>query len=99
MVFKPILTIDPAAQIEIDKAIEWYEKVRKGLGLEFYNYLDGYFKTLQQGKVNFQIKRKPVFRELALKRFPYIIIYEFTNEEIYIYSVFNTYQDPIKKKK
>ena len=92
-----LLIIDPEAQLEIDKAIEWYEKARIGLGKEFFNYLEGYFKTLQQNKISFQIKRKPVFRELALKRFPYVIIYEQTKEEIYIYSIFNTHQNPIKK--
>lgn len=99
MVSKTILTIDPEAQVEIEKAIEWYEKAKEGLGLEFYNYLDGYFKTLQQNQVYFQIKRNPVFRELPLKRFPFVIIYEHNYEEIYVYSVFNTHQNPIKKKK
>ena len=93
------LTIDPEAWVEIDKAIEWYEGASKGLGKEFYNYLDGYFKTLQQGNAKYQIKRKPVFRELALKRFPFVIIYEHKKDEIYVYSVFNTHQDPNKKLK
>ena len=99
MVFRPILIIDPEAQIEIDKAIEWYGSAKEGLGFEFYNYLEGYFKTLQQNEAYFQIKRKPIFRELPLKRFPYVIIYEHTYEEIYIYSVFNTRKDPITKRK
>jgi hypothetical protein len=91
------LTIEPDAQIEIENAIEWYESKRLGLGKEFYNYLDGYFKTLKQANVLFPIKRKPVFRELALKRFPYVIVYEHTETEIFVYSIFNTHQDPIKK--
>jgi len=99
MVSKPMLTIDPEAQIEIDEAIEWYETAREGLGFEFYKYLDGYFKTLQQNKVYFQIKRKPIFRELPLKKFPFVIIYEHNYEEIYIYSVFNTRKNPAKKRK
>ena len=94
-----MLTIDPEAQIEIDEAIEWYETAREGLGFEFYKYLDGYFKTLQQNKVYFQIKRKPIFRELPLKKFPFVIIYEHNYEEIYIYSVFNTRKNPAKKRK
>jgi len=98
MVSKPILIIDPEAQKEIDEAIEYYETVREGLGFEFYNYLDGYFKTLQQNEAYFQIKRKPIFRELPLKRFPFVIIYEHNYQEIYIYSVFNTYQNPKHKK-
>ncbi|WP_142785692.1 type II toxin-antitoxin system RelE/ParE family toxin [Changchengzhania lutea] len=91
------LTIEPEAQIEIEEAIDWYESKQTGLGEEFYNYLDGYFKTLKEATSLFPIKRKPVFRELPLKRFPYVIIYEHTESEIFVYSVFNTHQDPIKK--
>ena len=91
------LTIEPEAVLEIEKAIEWYESRQTGLGKEFYTYLDGYFKTLKEATAFFSIKRKPVFRELALKRFPYIIIYEHTKSEVFVYSVFNTHQDPLKK--
>ena len=97
MAFK--LTIEPEAQIEIEAAIEWYESKQLGLGKEFYNYLDGYFETLKEATALFPIKHKPVFRELALKRFPFVIIYEHTESEIFVYSVFNTYQNPTKKKK
>ena len=92
------LTIDSEAQIEIEKAIEHYETIRSGLGKEFYNYLDGYFGVLTEGNVLFKIKRRPAFRELPLKRFPYVIIYEQTKKEIYVFSVFNTYQNPRKEK-
>ncbi|WP_084399445.1 hypothetical protein [Pseudotamlana agarivorans] len=70
------LIIEPDAEIEIYDAIDWYESKQVGLGEEFYNYLGGYFETLKSGYVDFPIKRKPVFRELPLKRFPYVIIYE-----------------------
>ena len=93
------LTIEPEAQIEIEDAIDWYESKQSGLGKEFYNYLDGYFKTLKEANALFPIKRKPVYRELALKRFPYVIIYEHVKNEIFVYSVFNTHQNPAKKKK
>ncbi|MGF1555446.1 type II toxin-antitoxin system RelE/ParE family toxin [Paucihalobacter sp.] len=93
------LIIEPDAQAEIDKAIEWYESRQVGLGLDFLNYLDGYFQTLKNEKALFEIKRKHVFRELPLKRFPYVIIYEEFRNQIIVYSVFNTSQDPIKKKK
>jgi len=93
------LIIEPEAQEEIEEAIEWYESKQIGLGADFFNYLDGYFQTLTNGKALFEIKRKPVFRELPLKRFPYIIIYEEYRNQVIVYSVFNTSQDPIKKKK
>jgi len=93
------LTIEPEALIEIENAIDWYESKQTGLGKDFYNYLDGYFKTLIEATALFPIKRKPVFRELALKRFPYVIIYEYTKDQIFVYSVFNTHQNPVKKTK
>lgn len=91
------LIIEPEAEIEIYDAIDWYESKQIGLGEEFYNYLEGYFETLKSGNVNFSIKRKPVFRELPLKRFPYVIIYEKIKDTIFVYSVFNTHQHPLKK--
>ena len=93
------LIIEPEAQEEIIEAIEWYESKQVGLGADFLDYLDGYFQTLKNGKASFEIKRKPVFRELPLKRFPFVIIYEEFQNQTIVYSVFNTYQDPLKKKK
>ena len=52
------LIIEPGAQQEIDKAIEWYESKQLGLGEDFLNYLDGYFHTLKHAKVEFELKRK-----------------------------------------
>lgn len=93
------LIVEPEAQIEIYDAIDWYESKQTGLGEEFFNYLEGYFETLRNGNADFPIKRKPVFRELPLKRFPYVIIYAKEKDAIYVYSVFNTHQHPLKKVK
>lgn len=91
------LIIEPEAQDEIYDAIDWYQSKQIGLGEEFYGYLEGYFETLKNGNADFPIKRKPVFRELPLKRFPYVIIYEKTKDAVIVYSVFNTHQHPLKK--
>ncbi|CAL2092858.1 conserved protein of unknown function [Tenacibaculum sp. 190524A02b] len=93
------LIVEYEAQLEIEEAIEYYESNKVGLGAEFFNYLDGYFQTLKNGKATFELKRKPVFRELPLKMFPFVIIYEQYKDEIIVYSVFNTDQDPSKKRK
>jgi hypothetical protein len=63
------LIIETEAQLEIEEAIEWYESKQIGLGADFFNYIDRYFQTLKSEKVLFQIKRKPVFREIPLKGF------------------------------
>ena len=93
------LVILPIAQQEIDKALSWYESRRKGLGIEFLTYLESYFLIIKDGYSVFQIKKDPSFRELPLKRFPFVIVYEILDKEIIIYSVFNTHQNPRKKLK
>lgn len=93
------IVILPLAQNEIENALVWYESKQKGLGNDFLTYLESYFLAIKQGLSVFQIKRKPYFRELPLKRFPFVIIYEIKDDEIIIFSVFNTYQDPNKKLK
>ncbi|NCT10856.1 MAG: type II toxin-antitoxin system RelE/ParE family toxin [Flavobacteriia bacterium] len=91
------IVFEPSVYNEIEDAISYYESKQFELGEEFFNYLEGYFKTLENQKVLFEIKRKPVFRELPLKRFPFIIIYEILKNQVIIYSVFNTFQNPTKK--
>lgn len=91
------IVFEPSVYNEIENAISYYESKQLGLGKEFFNYLEGYFKTLENQKVLFEIKRKPVFRELPLKRFPFVIIYEILKNQVIIYSVFNTFQNPTKK--
>ncbi|HUH26665.1 type II toxin-antitoxin system RelE/ParE family toxin [Gelidibacter sp.] len=93
------IIILPLAQKEIDNALVWYESKQKGLGADFLTYLGGYFLAIRQGFAIYQVKRKPYFRELPLKRFPFVIIYEINGDEIIIFSVFNVHQDPNKKLK
>lgn len=93
------LIFEPEVFNEIDEAVKYYESKQLGLGEEFFNYLEGYFNTLANQNVSFEIKRKPVFKELPLKKFPFVIIYEEYKNQKIIYSVFNTFQNPDKKLK
>lgn len=89
--------IKEEADFEILQAFDYYESKKVTLGLEFLDYLEDYFETLKTEISFFELKRKPSYRELPLKKFPYIIIYSVNEAAIIIYSVFNTNQDPIKK--
>lgn len=95
MVFK--IVFSSLAENEIDEAIAFYESRRKGLGKYFFVYLKGYLKILKTNPELFAIKKEPCFRELALKKFPFIIIYEVFKDEIIIYSIFHTYRNPSQK--
>jgi hypothetical protein len=92
------LKIVDEANKEITEAYLYYEEKRKGLGEEFLTHLDIYFQRISKTPEHFPQKRKP-YREAFIKRFPFLIIYEIENEKVIVYSVFNTWQHPDKKKK
>ena len=92
------LVIKEEAQLEIIEAFLYYEDQKVGLGEFFLDHLDSYFNWIKHYPFHFSVKRKP-FREAVVKRFPYIIIFEVLENEVIVYSVFNTWQDPLRKKR
>jgi hypothetical protein len=92
-----VLEIKDEANVEIIKAYIYYEKKRTGLGEEFLNHLNTYFDRIKSYPKHFPQKRKP-YREAFIIRFPFLIIYEITQGKVIVYSVFNTWQNPKKKK-
>ena len=92
------LIIKDGAQLEIIEAFLYYEEKQEGLGESFLDHLDSYFKWIKDYPFHFSEKRKP-YREAVIKRFPYLIIYEVFENEVIVYSVFNTWQNPSKKNK
>lgn len=93
-----ILDVKDEANIEIIEAYLYYEEKRTGLGEEFLEHLNTYFERIITNPKHFPQKRKP-YREAFIKRFPFLIIYEITKDKVLVYSVFNTWQNPEKKKK
>ena len=74
MVFK--IVVSKLAEFEIDEAVQFYESRKTGLGKHFLIYFNGFLKILKTNPVLFPIKKVPFFRELPLKKFPFVIIYE-----------------------
>lgn len=93
-----ILVVKDEANLEIIKAYLYYEEKRTGLGEEFLEHLDTYFDRIIADPRHFPQKRKP-YREAFIIRFPFLVIYEITKGLVIVYSVFNTWQNPDKKKK
>ena len=91
------IVISRLAESEIEETIEFYESKRKGLGNQILVYFKGYLKILKTNPELFSIKKSPFYRELPLKKFPFVIIYEIFQNEVIIYSVFHTSRNPTKK--
>ena len=87
------LTLKPRAIEMMQDAYNWYETQKHGLGEEFIAELDIYFAKLQSHPEHFGKIRKN-FRQAALKRFPYIIIFEIMKNEVVVFGVFHTKRNP-----
>lgn len=94
MVYKLILK--PEAENDLREAIEYYQSKRKGLGLIFLKCVQKFFDRITKNPLHYPLKSNQ-FREAYIQKFPYIIIYEIIDNEIVVFSVFNTYQNPEKK--
>jgi len=87
--------IKQEAELETMEAYLYYEKQQKGLGKKFLIQIEKYINRICQNPVQFRLKNG--YREAFIKKFPYLIIYEFDQEKVIIYSVFNTYRNPKQK--
>ncbi len=92
------LVITREAKVEINEAYIFYELSNPGLGEKFLVHLDIFFSRIKSSPEQFPQKKIP-YREAYIKKFPYLIIFEIRNNNILVYSVFNTWQNPEKKKK
>ena len=83
------LIIKEEANQEIIDSYLYYENKSIGLGEKFLENLEIYFDRIQKYPKHYQIKRKP-YREVFVKNFPFLIIYEILKYSIVVYAVFHT---------
>jgi toxin ParE1/3/4 len=79
----------PRALAMIQKAYQWYEEQKQGLGEEFLAELQQYYRKLQAHPEYFG-KQKKTFRQAVLKRFPYVITYKIIKTKVVVFGVFHT---------
>ena len=90
------LVILDRAQEEIDHAYEYYAQISLSVLQSFDSQLERVYQSLELNPF-FQFRYKGL-RALPFKSFPYMAFFDVDEQEkqVYIYSVFNTYQDPQK---
>lgn len=84
------------AQTEMADAVDWYEQQQAGLGEKFILFIEAFLKRIVKNPFHFSEKNPP-FREAYAKKFPYLVIYQISNDKVVIYSVFHIKQNPNKK--
>ncbi len=94
MIYK--LQIREEAEDEIGEAYSWYEQQSEGLGERFISELEALFKKITLHPQHYKVARS-VFRQAAIKSFPFVIYFEIVDKSIVVYSVFHTKRRPNKK--
>jgi plasmid stabilization system protein ParE len=89
------VVILPEAREEIAHAFEWYEEQFVGLGYEFIRSVDNTLRMIEREPNLYPIVHENYHRTL-LRRFPFSVFYEYENEQVVIYSVFHSSQNPQK---
>ena len=70
------------------------KKKQVGLGLRFYKEIRSYVSTLNYAPQAFPVKIEGAIRELPLKVFPFVILYEIIEGEVIVYRIFPTKRNP-----
>jgi len=89
------LVVASEAEQDIAEAYAWYEGQRVGLGEEFLSCVDACIEAFRRmPELHAEIYQS--YRRALVRRFPYMVFYEFTGNVVTVYCVFHTSQDPDK---
>ncbi len=89
------LILAPEAEQDIADAYAWYEDRRHGLGEEFLTCVDASIQRICRTP-ELPAKVHEDYRRALVRRFPYVIFYEYTGGTVTVYCVFHTSRDPDK---
>lgn len=92
----PVFIVHPEADAEIADAAEYLEDHRAGYGYLFLDELQRAVDYLDQYPESMQFKFGQM-REMRLKRFDYVVVYEIHQNEIHIYHVVHTSRHPDRR--
>jgi|JI10StandDraft_1071094.scaffolds.fasta_scaffold793361_3 hypothetical protein len=87
------ISLSPRAMKEIEQAIDYYSENQNTVW-KFYEELDICYEILKNNP--FLEVRYRAMRALPMRVFPYIVLFTIEINEVFIYSIFNTYQSTSK---
>lgn len=95
---KYYLRLADEALTDIEQAAQWYEDKRKGLGKEFSEITVNYLEYLARN-AHSHAKVHGEYRELVMKRFPFVIVYRIIKEkEVVVLGIIHTKKHPSKRR-
>src|SRR5438034_11548579 len=89
------LIIAPEAQQDLDEAYDWYEDRRAGLGEDFLSSVDACVQGICRMPMMYAVVHEN-YRRALVRRFPYAVFYEYVDDRVIVYCIFQTARDPDK---
>jgi toxin ParE1/3/4 len=86
--------VSEEAQLDIADAIQWYEQVREGLGLDFELCVFGLLNEIRRNPLLFQIRYNLV-RIAFTQRFSHGIHFIVSENNVIVLGVYHSSQSPI----
>lgn len=89
------LNIEPEALEDIQKAVDWYNNEKPGLGEVFFKAVDKHFSFLKSNYTACQVRYDDIHC-MKVKNFPYMVHYRIMPESktVSIKAVFHTHRSP-----
>lgn len=87
------LIIEPEAELDLQQAVDWYDKQRPGLGRDFIERVDEVFIRICERPELHPISYRSA-RLALVRRFPYVVCYLLDGKAVYILAVFHGHRDP-----
>ena len=90
-----IIKIKEQANTEVSNAYNYYESKQIGLGEYFLSDFSNTINAIKLSPNGFVKFHK--YRQVRFSVFPFVIVYEVIENQLVVYAVFETHQDPRKK--
>ena len=81
------------AEMEVIEAFQWYERQRRGLGLEFLLALEAALERLRRTPEGHELVALRT-RKVLVRRFPYLVLYAVESNSIVVTAVFHGRRNP-----
>src|SRR5262249_39792720 len=82
------------AKEEFESAIEYYEKQRKGLGLEFQAEIEKAVARIEKNPKCCGFYKNSEYRKCVVKRFPYVLFYLELDSAVWLMAVYHSKRRP-----
>jgi plasmid stabilization system protein ParE len=89
------LVLAPEAEEDVALAYGWLEARRLGLGEDFLARVDACLQSVRRNPRLYPVVHEE-YRRALVRRFPYAVFYEHTEQRVLVYAILHTSRDPLR---